>query len=34
MTIKKHHNSITIENMTHINVNFFGHKDAGNHPLH
>ena len=27
------HNSVTIHNSTHIYVNFFDHKDLGNHLL-
>ena len=33
MTIRNTCNSITIENITHININVFGHKDLGNHLL-
>ena len=27
------HNSITVQNRTHVYMNFFGHKDLGNHLL-
>ena len=28
------HNSVTIQNRTHVYMNFFHHKDLGNHLLH
>ena len=27
------HNSVTVENRTHVYMNFFDHKDLGNHLL-
>ena len=27
------HNSVTVQNRTHVYMNFFGHKDLGNHLL-
>ena len=28
------HESVTVQNRTHVYMNFFHHKDLGNHPLH
>jgi hypothetical protein len=30
---KSGHNSVTVQNRTHVYMNFFGHKDLGNHLL-
>ena len=31
--MKKGHNFVTIQNRTHVYMNFFDHKDLGNHLL-
>ena len=31
--LKNGHNSVTVQNRTHVYVNFFHHKDLGNHLL-
>ena len=31
--LKNGHNSVTVQNRTHVYTNFFHHKDLGNHPL-
>jgi hypothetical protein len=31
--LKNNHNSVTAENKTHTDINYFGHKDLGNHLL-
>ena len=31
--LKNGHNSVTVQNRTHVYVNFFDHKDLGNHLL-
>ena len=31
--LKNAHNSVTVQNRTHVYMNFFGHKDLGNHLL-
>ena len=31
--LKNGHNSITVQNQTHVYMNFFHHKDLGNHLL-
>ena len=31
--LKKGHNSVTVQNRTHVYMNFFHHKDLGNHLL-
>ena len=31
--IKNAHNSVTVQNRTHVYMNFFDHKDLGNHLL-
>jgi len=28
------HNSVTVQNRTHVYMNFFDHKDLGNHLMH
>ena len=33
MGIEKGHNSVTVQNRTHVYMNFFDHKDQGNHLL-
>ena len=33
MGIKNAHNSITVQNRTHVYMNYFDHKDLGNHLL-
>ena len=32
--LKNGHNSVTVQNRTHVYMNFFHHKDLGNHLLH
>ena len=32
--LKNSHNSVTVQNRTHVYMNFFDHKDLGNHLLH
>ena len=31
--LKNARNSVTVQNRTHVNMNFFDHKDLGNHRL-
>jgi hypothetical protein len=31
--LKNGHNSVTVQNRTHVHMNFFHHKDLGNHLL-
>src|SRR5215469_11270290 len=31
--LKNGHNSVTVQNRTHVYLNFFDHKDVGNHLL-
>jgi hypothetical protein len=31
--LKNSHNSVTVQNRTHVYVNFYDHKDLGNHLL-
>ena len=31
--LKNAHNSVTVQNRTHVYMNFFDHKDLGNHLL-
>jgi len=31
--LKNAHNSVTVQNQTHVYVNFFDHEDLGNHLL-
>jgi len=31
--LKNEHNSVTVQNRTHVYMNFFHHKDLGNHLL-
>ena len=31
--LKNAHNSVTVQNRTHVHMNFFHHKDLGNHLL-
>ena len=31
--LKNAHNSVTVQNRTHVYMNFFHHKDLGNHLL-
>jgi len=31
--LKNAHNSVTVQNRTHVYINFFRHKDLGNHLL-
>jgi hypothetical protein len=31
--LKNAHNSVTVQNRTHVYLNFFDHKDLGNHLL-
>ena len=31
--LKDGHNSVTVQNRTHVYMNFFDHKDLGNHLL-
>jgi len=31
--LKNAHNSVTVQNRTHVYINFFDHKDLGNHLL-
>jgi len=33
MGIKNAHNSVTVQNRAHVYMNFFDHKDLGNHLL-
>ena len=33
MGIKIGHNSVTVQNRTHVYINFFDQKGLGNHPL-
>ena len=33
MELKNAHNSVTVQNRTHVYMNFFVHKDLGNHLL-
>jgi len=32
--LKNGHNSVTVQNPTHVYMNFFHHEDLGNHLLH
>ena len=32
-SVSNGHNSVTVQNRTHVYINFFHHKDVGNHLL-